>query len=178
MIDSVGRTRQAIEVLAQDLAWQEYRSYAKASSVNLGRNKALISFVLLRPADVSDRRLVDITARFGDGILGDEDFRTHCIWCWNRKRDFVADSDRLRKKTGQQKLGLIGEDTGSRLLLPLDANHALPAHRNGRAEGRKSHAVAGSIGLPCGTAKRRFEPEVDRSNGLAGCRRRATVLSG
>ena len=178
MIDSVGRTRQAIEVLAQDLARQENRTDAKASSVNLGRNKALISFVLLRPADVSDRRLVDISAWFGDGILGDEDFRAHCIWCWNRKRDFVADSDRLREKTRQQKLGLIGEDTGSRLLLPLDANHALPAHRNGRAEGRKSHAVAGSIGLPCGTAKRRFEPEVDRSNGLAGCRRRATVSRG
>jgi hypothetical protein len=153
MIDSVGRTRQAIEVLAQDLARQENRTDAKASSVNLAGDEVLISFVLFGLADVSDRRLVDITAQCGGGILGDEDFRAHCIWCWNRKRDFIADSDRLREKTGQQKLGLIGEHTGSRLLLPLDANHALPAHRNGRAEGGKSHAVAGSIGLPCRNSK-------------------------
>ena len=143
MIDSVGRTRQAIEVLAQDLARQENRADAKASPVNLGRNEVLISFVLLGLADVSDWRLVDITARSGGGILGDEDFRADCIWCWNRKCDLVADSDRLRKKTRQQKLGLIGEHTGSRLLLQLDADHALPADRKGRVEGRKSHAVGG-----------------------------------
>ena len=143
MIDSVGRTRQAIEVVAQDLARQENRADAKASLVNLGRNEVLISFVLLGLADVSDWRLVDITARSGAGILGDEDFRAHCIWCWNRKCDFVSDSDMTCKKTGQQKLGLIGEHTDSRFLLPLDAHHALAADRNGRAEGRKSHAVGG-----------------------------------
>src|ERR1039458_10702947 len=87
MIDSVGRLRQAIEVLAQDLAWQKYRSYAKASSLNLGRNEVLISFVQLGLADISDRCLVDTTAQSGGGILGDEDFWTYCIWCWNRKRE-------------------------------------------------------------------------------------------
>ena len=115
MIDAVGRTRQAIEVFAQDLARQENCADAKASPLNLGRNEVLISFVLLGLADVSDWRLVDITARSGGGILGDEDFRAHCIWCWNRKCDLVADSDRLRKKTRQEKLGLIGEHTGSRI---------------------------------------------------------------
>ena len=65
MIDSVGRTRQAIEVLAQDLARQENRADAKASPLNLGRNEVLISFVLLGLADVSDRRLVEITVRTG-----------------------------------------------------------------------------------------------------------------
>ena len=93
MIDSVGRMRQAIEVFAQDLARQENRADAKASTVNLGRNEVLISFVLLGLADVSDWRLVDITVRSGGGILGDEDFRADCIWCWNRKCDFVADGD-------------------------------------------------------------------------------------
>ena len=111
----------------------------------------LTSFVLLGLADVSDWRLVDITARSGGGILGDEDFRAHCIWCWNRKCDLVADSDRLRKKTGQQKLGLIGEHTGSRFFLPLDADHAFPANRNGRVEIRKSHAIGGH----CRTALRK-----------------------
>ena len=99
MIDSVGRTRQAIEVLAQDLARQENRADAKASTLNLSRNVLLISFVLLGLADVSDGRLIEITTGSGGGILGDQDFRTDCIWCWNRKCDFVADSDRLRKKT-------------------------------------------------------------------------------
>ena len=80
MIDSVGRARQAIEVLAQDLARQENRTDAKASLVNLGRNKLLISFVLFRLADVSDWHLVEITVRSRDGFLGDEDFRTDRIW--------------------------------------------------------------------------------------------------
>ena len=79
----------------------------------------------------------------GGGSLRDDDFRADCISCWNRKRDFVADSDILRKKTGQQKLGLIGEHTGRMLLLPLHADHALPADGNGRVEGRKNHAVGG-----------------------------------
>ena len=131
MIDSVGRTRQAIEVLAQDLARQENRADAKASPLNLGRNVVLISFVQLGLADVSDWRLVDITARSGGGILGDEDFRANCIWCWNRKCDLVSDSDRLRKKTGQQKLGLISEHTGSSSLLQLEVRHTFPADRNG-----------------------------------------------
>ena len=74
MIDSVGRTRQAIEVLAQDLARQENRTDAKASPANLGRNEVLISFVLFGLADVSDWHLVDITFRAGGGILGDQDF--------------------------------------------------------------------------------------------------------
>lgn len=104
MIASVGRVRQAIEVLAQDLAWQKYRSYAKASSVNLGRNKALISFVQLGLADVSDWNLVYITVRSRDGFLGDEDFRADRIGLRNRKYDFVADSDRLRKQTGNSGL--------------------------------------------------------------------------
>src|SRR5271157_1667037 len=141
MIDSVGRMRQAIEVLAQDLASQENRADAKACAANVSRNEVLISFVLLRLPDVCDWRLVDITACSGGGILADEDFRAHCIWCWNRKRDLVADSDKLRKKTRQEKLGLIGERTGSKLLLQLYADHALPADMNGRVEGRKSHAV-------------------------------------
>ena len=128
MIDSVGRTQQAVEVLAQDLARQENRADAKASPVNLGRNEVLISFVLLGLGDVSDWRLVKVTDRSGGGILGDEDFRAHCIWCWNRKRDLVPDSDRLRKKTGQQKLSLIGEDTGSRVPLQLEFRHTLPTY--------------------------------------------------
>src|SRR5664279_4687506 len=128
MIDSVDRTWQAVEVLAQGLAGQEHCAHAKASPVNLGRNEVLISFVLLGLGDVSDWRLVKVTDRSGGGILGDEDFRAHCIWCWNRKRDFVADSDRLRKKTGQQKLSLIGEDTGSRVPLQLEFRHTLPTY--------------------------------------------------
>src|SRR5208283_4603569 len=143
MIDAVGPTQQAIEVLSHDLARQENRAHSKASTLNLSRNVMLISFVLLGLADVSDWRLVDMTARSGGGILGDEDFRADCIWCWNRKCDLVADSDRLRKKTRQEKFGLIGEHAGSKLLLQLHADHALPADRNGRIEGRKSHAVGG-----------------------------------
>ena len=156
MIDSVGRTRQAIEVLAQDLARQENRADAKASPVNLGRNEVLISFVLLGLADVSDWRLVDITARSGDGILGDEDFRAHCIGYANRKCDFVADSDRLRKKTGQQKLGLIGEHAGSRHLICrwMLTTRSRHTGMDGLKDAR-AMLSAGSIGLPCGTAKRR-----------------------
>ena len=52
MIDAGGRMRHAIEVLAQDLAWQENRADAKASTVNLSRNEVLISLVLLGLADV------------------------------------------------------------------------------------------------------------------------------
>src|SRR5271166_2171812 len=143
MIDAVGPTQQAIEVLSHDLARQENRAHSKASTLNLSRNVMLISFVLPGLADVSDWHLVDMATRSGGGILGDEDFRADCIWCWNRKRDFVSDSDGLRKKSRQQKLGLIGEHTGSRIVLPLDADHALPADRDGRIEGRKSHAVGG-----------------------------------
>src|SRR5271166_2841471 len=143
LIDSVGRKRHSIEVLTQDLARQENRADAQAPPANFGRGEVLISFVLLGLADVSDWRLVDITARSRGGILGDEDFRAHRIWCWNRKCDFVADSDKLRKKTGHEKLGLIGEHTGGRLLLQRDADHALAADRKGRIEGRKSHAVGG-----------------------------------
>src|SRR5271165_1669375 len=135
MIDSVRRRRHSIEVLTHDLAGQDNLVDAKASPADFGGNEVLISFVLLGVADVSDWRLVDITARSGGGILGDEDFRAHCVWCWNRECEFVADSDKLHKKTGKQKLGLIGEHTGSRFLLPLDAYHAFPAHRNGWAEG-------------------------------------------
>ena len=57
MIDSVGRTRQAIEVLAQDLARQENRADAEASLANFGRDEVLTSFVLLGLAGVSDWRL-------------------------------------------------------------------------------------------------------------------------
>src|ERR1035438_3411639 len=163
MIDSLGRTRQAIEILAQDLARQENRADAQPSPLDLGRNEVLISFVLLRLADISDWRLVDITARPGGCILGDEDFWAHCIWRWNRKCDLVADSDKLRKKARQEKPGSIGQHAGSRLL-PLDADYALPAYRNGRAEGCKSHAAGGIIGLPSRTAKRRFGPEFNPSD--------------
>ena len=52
MIDSVGRTRQAIEVLAQDLARQENQADAEASPLNLARNEVLISFVVFGLADV------------------------------------------------------------------------------------------------------------------------------
>src|SRR5271165_1989999 len=141
MIDSVRRRRQSIEVLAEDLARQENRAHAKASPANLGRNVVLISFVPLGLADVCDWRLVDITTRSGGGLLGDENFRTHRIWGWNRKCDLVADSDRLRKNTRQEKLGFISDHTGSKLLLQLYADHALPADVTGRVEGRKSHAV-------------------------------------
>src|SRR5271165_2885639 len=143
MIDSVRRRRHSIEVLTHDLAGQDNLVDAKASPADFGGNEVLISFVLLGVADVSDWRLVDITARSGGGILGDEDFRADYIWSWNRKCDLVADSDRLRNKTRQQKLGLIGEHTGSSIVLPVDADHALPTDRNGRIEGRKSHAVRG-----------------------------------
>ena len=131
MLDSLDRTRQSIEVLAEDLAWQENRANAKASPANLGRNEVLISFGLLGLADVSDWCLVDITARSGGGILGDEDFRANCIWCWNRKCDLVSDNDRLRKNTVQQKLGLISKHTGSSSLLQLEVRHTFPADRNG-----------------------------------------------
>src|ERR1035437_1743371 len=144
--------------------------------VNLGRNEVLISFVLFGLADVSDLCLIDISTQPGGAILGDEDFRTYCIWCWNRKCDLVADSDKLREKARQEKSGSIGEHTGSRFLLPLDANHTLPAHLNGRAEGCKSHAVAGSIGRPCRTAKRRFGPEFNPSDWrFVSCRRRVEM---
>ena len=52
IIDSVGRTRQAIEILAQDLARQENQADTEASPLNLGRNEVLISFVLFGLADV------------------------------------------------------------------------------------------------------------------------------
>jgi shikimate 5-dehydrogenase len=61
MIDAVGRTRQAIEVLAEDLARQENRADAEASALNLGRNEVLVSFVPLGMADVSDWRLIEKT---------------------------------------------------------------------------------------------------------------------
>src|ERR1039458_2635916 len=40
MIDPIGRMRQAVEVLAQNLARQKNRADAKASSLNLGRNRS------------------------------------------------------------------------------------------------------------------------------------------
>ena len=83
MIGSVGRTRQLIEVLAQDFARQEYRADAKASLVNFGRDEVLISFVLPGLADVSDWRLVERAIYSRRAVLRDEDFRTRCIWCWN-----------------------------------------------------------------------------------------------
>src|SRR5208283_156194 len=122
-------------------ARQENCANAEASPANLGRNKVLISFVPPGLADISDWHLVEMTTRSGGGILGDEDFRADCIWCWNRKCDLVSDSDKLREKTGQEKLGLIGEHAGSRIVLPLDADHALPTDVTGRVEGHKSHAV-------------------------------------
>ena len=135
MIDSLGRTRQAIEILAQDLARQENRADAQPSPLDLGRNEVLISFVLLRLADISDWRLVDITARPGGCILGDEDFWAHCIWRWNRKCDLVAGGDVRGKNAGQQKLRVISKHASGRTLLPLDRDYALTAYRNGRAEG-------------------------------------------
>jgi len=47
MTDSVGSTRQAIEGLAHDIAWQENRADTEASPANFGRYEVLISFVLL-----------------------------------------------------------------------------------------------------------------------------------
>src|SRR5271165_1945990 len=75
MIDFVGRKREAIEVLAQNLARQENRADAEASPLNLGRNEVLLSFVLLGLADVAEQltgahpRILFVTAsaflRFG-----------------------------------------------------------------------------------------------------------------
>src|SRR5271157_3385246 len=169
MIDSVGRTRQAVEVLAQGLARHKNLADAKASPANLGGNEVPISFVRLGLADVSDWRLVDITARSGGGILVDKDFRARCIWCWDRKCYFVADSDRLRKKTRQEKLGLIGEHANSGILLQLEIRHTLPAHWNGRAERHKSHVVGGQYRTALRKCKMPLRTLVNPSDRLAGC---------
>src|SRR5271157_1670982 len=143
MIDSLGLTRQAIEVLAQDLALQEDCSNAEVLLLNLGRNEVLISLVLLRLGDASDWSLVDITARSGGGILGDEDFRTRCIWCCNRERDFVSEGDVRNETAGQKKFCLIRKHAGGWIRSAFNAHHTLAAHRNGRAGRCKGHAVGG-----------------------------------
>src|SRR5271165_4643101 len=133
MIDSAGRMRQLIEILAQDLARQENLADAKASQVNLGCNEGLISFVLLGLADVSDWRLVDIATQSGGGVLGDEDFRAHCLWCWNRKCDLVTDGNVRGERAGQQEFCLIRKQAGGGIRLALDAHHTLAVYRDGRA---------------------------------------------
>src|SRR5271166_2035419 len=141
MIDSVRRRRHSIEVLTHDLAGQDNLVDAKASPADFGGNEVLISFVLLGVADVSDWRLVDITARSGGGILANEDFRAHCIWRWNWKFDFVADRDVTSEKARQQKLRFISKDADSAAVLPLDAYHALATDRNSRIGRRRSHTA-------------------------------------
>ena len=79
MVDSVSRTRQAVEVLAQDLALQDDRSNAEVLWLNLGRNEVLISFVLLGLADVSDWRLVEKAIYSRRAVLRDVDFRSGCV---------------------------------------------------------------------------------------------------
>src|SRR5271157_2414303 len=143
MIDSVGCTRQAIEVFTQNLARQENRADAKASPANFGRDVVLVSFVLLGLGDVSDWRLVDITDRSGSSILADEDFRAYCLWRWNRKCDLVADGDVGCERARQQKFCLIRKHARGGIRLALDVRHTLAAHRNGRAGRCKSHAVGG-----------------------------------
>jgi len=156
MIESVRRGRQEKEVLAQDLARQENRADAEASPLNFSRNVVLVSFVLLGLADVSDWCAVNIAARSGGRILGDEELRAYRIWFGNCKRDFIANSDKLRNKAGQEQLGLVGEYTGSKFLVWLDANHALAAQRKRRVGGHSNHTCAVSVELLCGTVKRRF----------------------
>src|SRR5271167_26286 len=107
MIDSVGRTRETVEVFAEDRARQKNRADAKTSTLNLGGNEVLISFVLLGLADVSDWRLVDIAVRSSGGALGDKDFRARSILCWNWKGDLVSEGDVRDKTTGQKKFCLI-----------------------------------------------------------------------
>src|SRR5271157_3401128 len=134
MIDSVGRTRQAIEVLAQDLARQKNRADAKASPANFGRDEVLISFVLLGLAYVSDGRLVEITTLSGGGILGDKDFGARCIRCWNWKHDLVSEGDVRDETAGQKKFCLIRKHAGGWVRAALNAHHTLAAYRNRRAE--------------------------------------------
>ena len=75
MINSVGRRRQAIEVLAQDVARKENRTDAEASPVDLGSNEVLISFVLLGLADISNWRLIEKAIFPRGAVLRDVDFR-------------------------------------------------------------------------------------------------------
>src|SRR5271165_5801908 len=143
MIDSLGCMREAIEVLAQDLARQKNRIDAKASTVNFGRNEVLMSFVRLGLGDASDWSLVDITARSGGGILGDEDFRAHCIWCWNRERHFVSEGDVRNETARQKKFCLIRKHAGGWIRSALNAHYPVAVHRNGRAGRCQGHAVGG-----------------------------------
>ena len=131
MIDSVGRTRQAIEVLAQDLARQENQADAEASPLNLARNEVLISFVVFGLADVPDWHVVETTVWAGSGIPGDQDFCANRISPRNGKRDLITNSYTRSKKTGQQQLGLIGKHADNAVLPQLDFRHALTTDRNG-----------------------------------------------
>src|SRR5208283_115958 len=143
MIDSVCRARQAVEVFAHDLARQENRADAKASTLNLSRNEVLISLVLFGLADEPDWHLVYVTARSEGSILGYKDFRAHRIRFGNRKCNLVSDGDVRDKNAGQQKSCLIWKYARSGLRLALNAYHALAAHWNERAGRCKSHAVGG-----------------------------------
>jgi len=99
--------------------------------VNLGRNEVLISFVLFGLAHVPDWHMVEITARAGLAILGDQDLCTYCICRGDRKGDVVPGSNIRCEKTGNQKPSLIGEHTATWAFLPLNAHYALRADGHG-----------------------------------------------
>src|SRR5271167_2211381 len=79
MIDSVGRTREAVEVFAEDRARQENRADAQTSPVDLGRNEVLMSFVAFGLTDLSDGCLVERAIYSRGAFLRDVDFCSGCV---------------------------------------------------------------------------------------------------
>src|SRR6516164_3173762 len=80
--------------------------------------------------------MVEITARAGLAILGDQDLCTYCICRGDRKGDVVPGSNIRCEKTGNQEPGLIGEHTATWAFLPLNAHYALRADGHGRSRSR------------------------------------------
>ena len=68
-------------------------SVPKKSTLNLGSNEVLLSFVWFWLGDVPDCRLIDVASGAGAAPLSDEDLCLPCILHGDRKRDFVTNRD-------------------------------------------------------------------------------------
>lgn len=130
MIGSIVARRQAIEVLAKSLAGQEDRTNAKASTLDLGRDEVLPSFILLGLADVPDRRLIEAAIPPRACVLAEINLCSNRICYGNRECNLVARGHVRRKSSGQEKLGLIAKGATSKFPLPEHPHYALAANGN------------------------------------------------